>query len=89
LLVHNPPVIDISIGKYYIPIYTFSDFYTDSGLFDESQIGDSIFKNANSLIFCVKRGLSIKCFNVSPLKEYWVNPYYEENCSKLPSEMLN
>jgi hypothetical protein len=81
---HNQPIIDITYKNYYIPVHTDGDFRNDNGLYDASMKGDSIFKNPNSLIFSIKRGDSIKNFKVSPLEEYWVNPYYTENCKKLP-----
>ena len=75
---HDSHLLLILTKKYYFNLYTNSDLYPDSGLFDFSIIGDSIFKNSNSLIISVKRGNVIRNFNVTPYNEFWKNPYYSE-----------
>jgi len=75
---HNSHYLVIVTKKYYFELYTDPDLDPDSGLFDYSIIGDSIFKNSNSLIVSVKRDNTIKNFYVSEYKEFWKNPYYNE-----------
>jgi hypothetical protein len=76
---HNSHYLFIITKNYYFKLYTYPDLDVDSGLYDYSNVGDSIFKNSNSLIISVKRGNVIKNFNVTPYEEFWGNPYYNEN----------
>lgn len=75
---HNSHYLFIVTKNYYFKLYTYPDLDIDSGLFDYSNAGDSIFKNSNSLIISVKRDIVIKNFNVTSYSEFWVNPYYNE-----------
>ncbi|NVO02075.1 MAG: hypothetical protein HXX09_05180 [Bacteroidetes bacterium] len=76
---HNSHNLIIITKKYYFTLYTYPDLDSDSGLYDYSIVGDSIFKNSNSLIISVKRGNIIKNFNVTPYEVFWKNPYYNES----------
>jgi hypothetical protein len=76
---HDSRNFVIITKSYYFTLYINPDFGgIDSGLFDYSCVGDSIFKNSNSLIISVRRNNVIKNFNVSPYEEFWKDPYYNE-----------
>jgi hypothetical protein len=76
---HNSHYLFIITKKYYFQLYTYPDLDDDSGLYNYSNAGDSIFKNANSLIISVKRKDVIKNFKVTQYEEFWENPYYSES----------
>ena len=73
----------LNLDQYYINIGPVDFFYKDDNLYNEIAIGDSIFKNPNSLIISVKRNNNIRNFKVSPLNKYWINPYYVSNIKNL------
>ncbi|MCX6272785.1 MAG: hypothetical protein NTU44_16525 [Bacteroidetes bacterium] len=77
---HDDKCLIIVTRNYYFDLHIRADFEgCDSGLFEFAREGDSIFKNSGSLIISIKRGVIIKNFNVTLLKEYWKAPYYNES----------
>jgi hypothetical protein len=77
---HDSHNFVIITKDYFFELYTEPDFEgVDSGLFEYSCIGDSIFKKSYSLIISVKRGNIIKNFKVTPYEAFWINPYYNES----------
>lgn len=79
---HSIKNIDVQISdSTYMNILPFEFFWTDDKLYANVKIGDSLFKNSGSLIISIKRGNAIWNYKVSPLENYWVNPYFEINDS--------